>query len=68
MKNDGQIVMENPYADDPGIYPYHFHGSELLLTGDELAANETGFWYEHQADNALPQDDRDAVPLAHRAK
>ena len=23
MKNDGQIAMENPYADDPVIYPYH---------------------------------------------
>lgn len=23
MKHDGQIAMENPYADDPIIYPYH---------------------------------------------
>ena len=23
FKTDGQIAMENPYADDPVIYPYH---------------------------------------------
>ena len=41
MKNDGQISMENPYADDPVIYPYHLieDGRQHLRLRTPLAIN-----------------------------